>query len=95
MTELTRTFGDNPLQAYDVLMGELAHDASLAQEVLPLLLGVARFQCLYRYSHLITARQLQDTAVHLTKLSYGTKKRQNLSTAFIYNYNIHYNIVIF
>lgn len=80
--ELTRTFGNNPLQAYDVLMGELAHDTGLAQEVLPLLFCVASFQCLYCNGHLITARQFQNTTKHFTKLSYRTKKEAGFVNCF-------------
>lgn len=54
--ELTRTLCDDPLQTYDVLVGELAHDAGLAQEFLPLLFTVAWFQGLYRNCNLGAAR---------------------------------------
>lgn len=47
------TFSDHTLQTNDVLMGELAHDGGLAQEILPLLLRVSRFQCLDSYWKLL------------------------------------------
>lgn len=73
------TFGDHPLQADDVLVGELAHDAGLAQEVLPLLLRVAGLQRLDGHSHVSPARRLHHPAEHLPELSYGPGGREYYS----------------
>lgn len=70
VTKLTEilTFGDHPLQANDVLVGELAHDGGLAQKVLPLLLRVTRLQRLDGHCHLFPSRHLEIATVHLTEL---------------------------
>lgn len=47
------TFGNHALQTDDVLMGELAHDRGLAQEILPLLLRVSGLQRLDSYCKLL------------------------------------------
>ena len=57
----------------DVLVVELAHDAGLAQEVLPLLLHVARLQRLYGHSHIAASRLLQNATDHLAKLACAQK----------------------
>lgn len=67
------TFGDHSLQADDVLVGELAHDGGLAQEVLPLLFRVAGLQRLDGHGRLLPPRHLEDTAVHLPKLPWGKR----------------------
>ena len=51
--------GDHALQANDVGVVELAHDAGLAQEVPPLLLRVARLQRLDGHVDLSLPRQFQ------------------------------------
>ena len=68
------TFGDHPFQANDVLVGELAHDAGLAQEVLPLLLRVAGLQGLDGYGHVAPAGRLHHPAKHLPELSCKTRR---------------------
>ena len=70
------TFGDHPLQADNVLVGELAHDGGLRQEVLPLLLRVARLQCLDGYGHVPSAWRLHYPTKHLPKLSYRQVGRE-------------------
>lgn len=67
------TFGHHPLQTNDVLVGELTHDGGLAQKVLPLFLRVAWLQCLDSHRNLFPPRHLQNTTVHLTKLSCRTQ----------------------
>lgn len=49
------TLGDDPLEADDVVVAELAHDAGFAQEVHPLLLRVAHLQGLDGHRHLLLA----------------------------------------
>lgn len=63
------TLSDHPLQVDDVLVVELAHDGGLGQEVLPLLLRVARLQGLDGHRHVPAPCLLQDTAEHLAKLT--------------------------
>ncbi len=63
------TLGDDPLEVDDVGMLELAHDAGLAQEVPPLLLGVTGFQSFNGYWDLSLPWQPQQTTAHLTELT--------------------------
>lgn len=63
------TLGDDPLEVDDVGMLELAHDAGLAQEVPPLLLGITGFQSFNGYWDLSLPWQPQQTTAHLTELT--------------------------
>lgn len=63
------TFGDDSLQADDIWVRELPHDAGLAQEVLPLFLRVPRLQGLDRYGHLPSPGSLHCAPKHFAKLS--------------------------
>lgn len=65
------TFGNHTLQTNNVLVGELAHDAGLTQEVLPLLLNVAWLQRLNSHRCLFASRNFQDASVNLSKLTYS------------------------
>lgn len=71
------TFGDDALQADDVVVAELAHDAGLTEEVYPLLLRVAGFQRLDGHGHLLLPRSLQRSLIHLPKLSCGNTRRES------------------
>lgn len=61
--------GDHALETDDIRVVKLAHDAGLRQEVPPLLLRVARLQCLDGYVDLPLAWQFQTALVHLPKLT--------------------------
>lgn len=63
-----RAFGDNTLQVDDIGVVELAHDGCLTQEVPPLLLRVARLECLDGHKDLSLAWQLQVATADLAKL---------------------------
>jgi len=69
--------GDHALQVDDVGMVELAHDAGLAEEVPPLLVGVAGLQGFYGHEHLPFAGQLQVAAAHLPELSCGRRYKRH------------------
>lgn len=77
------TFGDNPLQPDDVRVIELAHDARLAQEITPLLLGVSRFQALDGHVDLSLARQLQSAATHLAEFPCRSNQGANCQLVFL------------
>lgn len=62
------TLGDHALQANDVGMVELAHDARLAQKVPTLLLRVPGLQRLDGHIDFPLARKFQTPLVHLSKL---------------------------
>lgn len=76
----TLTLGDDPLQADDVVVAELAHDGGLAQEVHPLLLRVTHFQGLDGHRHLLLAA-LQGAPVDLSEFSYSQKGGDNVEAA--------------
>lgn len=57
------------LQMNDIRMVKLSHNAGFTQEVTPLLLSVAHFECLDGNWHIPFSRQLQSATAHLSKLS--------------------------
>lgn len=63
-------FCHHTLQVDDVGVIKLTHDAGFTQEVPPLLLGVAWFQCFNGYQDLSLPRQTQVSTAHLPKLTW-------------------------
>lgn len=63
------TFSDNSLQSDDIGVRELPHNAGLAQEILPLLLGVAWLQGLDRDGHISSTGSLYHAPKHFPKFS--------------------------
>lgn len=70
------TFGDDSLQADDVRVRELTHDAGLAQELLSLFLWITWFQGLDRYRHLSSYGSLHHAPKHFPKLSWSPDRQQ-------------------
>lgn len=66
---LSLTFGDDSLQTDDIWVRELAHDAGLAQKVLPLFLRVSKLQSLDGYRHVPSHPVLHHAAEDFPKLS--------------------------
>lgn len=61
--------GDNPVQADDIWMLKLPHDAGLAQKLPTLLIGVACLQGLDGHCVFSLPWRLQASKAHLSKLS--------------------------
>lgn len=67
------TFGDDSLQADDIRVRELTHDAGLAQEVLPLFLWVPQLQGLDRYGNFPSPGSLHHAPKHFPELSWSAE----------------------
>lgn len=72
---LTLTSGDDPLEADDVGVVELAQDSRLAQEGAPLFLRAAAPQRLDGHRELSLTGQLQAAAAHLTVITCRVRRR--------------------